>query len=139
MRVAWVSRHRPVKAELDELRRLGYTDVVQISKTYGSLEEVIADIKMARADAGVVVLPLSMIARLLPLAKREGIRLLWAEMLPPERHRGPADMCPGPSACEEFDPDRDVWMPAQGGGYGRHVRFSRFMEIKDIKLELAPL
>jgi len=139
VRVAWVSRHPPLRAELDELRRLGYGDVVHISRTFTSAEEVLREVAAAGARAAVVVLPLSMIASLIPLARREKVRLLWAEMEPPPGHRGPADMCPGPDTCELFDGDRDVWLPLSGQPYGRHVRFKRFSEIEDLRLILRPL
>jgi len=139
-RVAWVSRHTPLPAQISELKRLGYSDdIVVISKTFASVNDVMAEITAANATAAVVVLPLGMIAELLPLARREGVTLLWAEMAPPEPHPGPADKCLGPKECEAFNPSSDVWLPLSGQPHGRHLRFKRFHEILEVKLVTRPL
>lgn len=138
--VAWVSRHKPLPAQVESLKRvLGEVRVVQVARTFRSAQEVLREIKRTGAQYAVVVLPLSMISQLLPLAKREGVTLLWAEMKPPENHPGSADTCLGPMKCPVFDKERDVWLPIQGLSHGRHLRFNRFYVIKDIRMELEPL
>jgi len=139
-KVVWISRHAPLPSQLSLLmNNLGFAEVVIIPKTFNTAEEVMEEIRRVGAKAAVVVLPLSMIAHLLPLARREGVRLLWAEMQPPPEHPGPADRCLGPGKCPIFNRDTDVWLPLAGTDVGRHLRFKAFHEIIDIKLELRPL
>lgn len=132
VRVAWVSRHPPLPAQLERLRRVfgEGVEVVQISRTFATAEEVAEAVRAAGARAAVVVLPLSMIARLLEAGR--DIAWLWAEM-------SALHECYGPGACPEFNPETDVWLPLHGSQKGRHMRFNRFMRIKAVKLELEPL
>jgi len=131
--IAWVSRHSPLPSQISALKlKLGKVKIVHVLRTFKNAEDVLSDIKATGAKYAVVVLPLSMIAELLPLAKRERIILLWAEM------KGLHE-CLGPEECDEFNADTDVWLPLYGGPKGRHMRFIEFKIIKAIRMELEPL
>ena len=137
--VAWVSRHRPLPAQVFYLgERLHSVRMVCIDKTFRDANEVMEEVRKVGAKYAVVVLPLSMIAQLVPLAKKEGITLLWSQMVPPENHPGPADKCPGPGRCPVFDDGLDVWLPLHNTEYGRHLRFAGFFKIKEVKMVLEP-
>ena len=131
--IAWVSRHPPLSVQEGELKRLfGEIEIVQISKTFRDAREVFEDIKYIGAKYAVVVLPLSIIAQLIPLAQKEGIKLLWAEMVGIHE-------CEGPDRCLIFNPETDVWIPLHGSKLGRHMRFKGFHEIVEVKMITKPL
>ena len=131
--VAWVSRHMPLEAQLEELNRiLGPVKVVQISKTFRDAREVFEDIVRVGASVAVVVLPLSMLAQLLPLAQQADIDVWMAKM------EGLHE-CEGPEKCSEFDPRTDVWLPMRGSTKGRHMRFSHFERVKEVKVVTEPV
>jgi len=130
--VAWVSRHPPLSAQLSALKqRLGEVKVVPVLRTFKGADDVLGAVKATGASYAVVVLPLSMIAELLPLAQREDITLLWAEM-------EALHMCKDARECAEFNSNTDVWLPLHGGPEGRHMRFKSFNVIKAIRVELEP-
>lgn len=128
-KVCWVSRHPPLKAQIDELKRIfgKDTEIEQINKTFRDAKEVIEDVKKAGCDVAVVVAPLSMIAELL---KDKDIKWIRAEM-------EALHMCRMP--CEEFDESRDVWLPVAGEEEGRHMRFKEFRELVEVKVVTRPL
>jgi len=132
--VAWVSRHAPLPAQVEELKRLlgPNTEVVQVNKTYRDVKEVFEDIKNTGASVAVVVLPLSMLAQLLPLAKKAGVEVWMAKM-------EPLHECEGPGKCQEFNPDTDVWLPLRGQPTGRHLRFSRFERVLRVEVVTEPV
>jgi len=124
MKVAWVSRHKPLPAQLNELKKkLGDdVEIVQISKTFRDVREVYYDIKSAGAQYAVVVLPLSMIA---VLSQYKDIVWLWAEMEPLHQN------CKG-ELCPEYDPNSDVILEAVG--MIRHLRFKEFKQILKVEM-----
>ena len=78
--VLWVSRHQPLRAQIEELeKKLGPVEVWQLSGTIPSAEFIVDVVKKTKAQYVVPVLPLSMIARLSELSKK-GFTVLWAEM-----------------------------------------------------------
>ena len=128
--VAWVSRHPPLRAQLADLHaKFKVQKIEHISKTFKDANEVCQEIRAVNAKVAVVVLPLSMIARLLETCK--DVTFLWAEM------QGLHEC--NINECKEFQPDTDVWLPLHGSDKGRHMRFIRFNKIKAIKMELEPL
>jgi len=128
--VAWVSRHPPLRAQLADLHsRFKVAKIEHISKTFRDATEVYNEVKAVGAKVAVVVLPLSMIARLIEIGR--DITWLWAEM------QGLHEC--NINECKEFQPDTDVWLPLAGSDKGRHMRFIRFHRIKAIKMELEPL
>ena len=131
-RIAWVSRHAPLPAQLREIARLfpGAT-LVDAGAHFRNAEDLITRLDDLGADAAVVVLPLSMIARAVEL--RPDIQWIWSEMA--QVHEG----CPGPDYCPLFDPETDAWLPGARGEPGRHVRFIGFRRIAEVRVVLEPL
>jgi hypothetical protein len=82
MRVLWVSRHYPLPAQIRELQRIYGADVeiVQMQGVIPNAEAIIQKAKEVGAEVIVPVLPLSMIARLAEMQKKEGFTLLFAKM-----------------------------------------------------------
>lgn len=132
--VAWVSRHEPLPSQVEELKRLlgPGVRIEQINKTFKSVEEVFEDIQRTGASVAVVVLPLSMLAQLLPLAKKAGVEVWMAKM-------EPLHECRGPGVCPDFNPDTDVWLPLRGQPTGRHLRFARFERVKRVEVVTEPV
>jgi hypothetical protein len=80
--VLWVSRHRPLKAQIDELeRKLGPVVVYQLSGVIPSAEFVASKAEELGAKYVIPVLPLSFTARLAELAKAKGFEVLVAKMV----------------------------------------------------------
>lgn len=78
--VLWVSRHRPLPAQIAELeRKLGPVEIVQVEHVPNA-EHVIEVAKRVGARVIVPVLPLSFIARLVEEAGRHGYTVLMARM-----------------------------------------------------------
>lgn len=122
MRILWISRHSPLKAQIDALREVfGDVEIVQYDKHVRDADHVLELIAYYDAQEVVVVLPLSIIAHIL----QKGVKPLYMRM---EVIHHP---CEGPSKCTDFDPDRDYWDP----GSKRHYRFVAIERI--IKLEMV--
>ena len=128
--VLWVSRHPPIYAQLIGLEaNLGCINVFQLAGTIPSAEFVLEKAKEINAEVIVPVLPLSFIARLSELCRRENITLLWAEM--EQRDILPHEPVPG----EDYNPDCEVWIRGYEGTF-KIMRFVGFRKIKAVKLEL---
>jgi len=126
VRVAWVSRHKPLPIQLRTLReKLGEFELIQLSKTYRDAKEVLEEIKRHDCQYAVLVLPLSMIAQ---LVRDKSITWLWAEM------RGLHECVL--EECDEFNSETDVWLPLRGSDKGRHMRFVKFKRIVKVELVL---
>lgn len=116
-RILWVSRHRPLEAQLAELRRLfgGDTEVTIDPQPFDDAADIA---RRARGyDEVVVVAPLSVIARLVEM----GVRPLWAEM---------AQLADRPASV---DPTRHVCTA------GRWYEFRRFRRILRVLVEYEEL
>ena len=63
LRVAWVSRHAPLKSQLEELKRIfrQEPDVVQVGRQFKDAAEIIQRCQSMRADEVMVVAPLGCI------------------------------------------------------------------------------
>jgi len=120
-KIAWVSRHPPLPAQLDALRERGFKDIVRISETFTNADEVAAEIRSAGCRHAVVVLPLSMIAQL--VERQRDIAWIWAEMSPVEA----GHECLG-EECPFYDPNQDALIPSREEGY-RHLRFADYKRI----------
>jgi len=129
VRIAWVSRHVPIPAQVRELKRIfGDISIVQISRVFTDAEEVYREVKKRNCTHAVVVLPLSIISLLL---KHEDIVWIYAEM----KALHTCDVL----YCGEWDPDTDVWLPLKGEKEGRHMRFKKFWRIKEVRMVLEEL
>lgn len=65
MRILWVSRHPPLYKQIKELERIfGNVEIVQFAGFVKDAEHIIQLMKIYEADDVAVVLPLSMIYRL---------------------------------------------------------------------------
>jgi hypothetical protein len=81
VRVLWVSRHDPLPAQLEALRRkLGRVLVIVHRRAVPNAEHVVKMVKETGARFLVAVLPLTMIARLAELAPENGFTLLYSRM-----------------------------------------------------------
>jgi len=128
-KIAWVSRHPPLPAQIKELERIfGEFELIQIAKVFRDAKEVIEDVKKAGCTHAVVVVPLSMVAH---LVKDKSITWIRADMYAlHECEKG---------KCKEFDEKRDVWLPLHGSKLGRHMRFNKFQRIVDVVMVLEDL
>jgi hypothetical protein len=110
-KILWLSRHRPLPAQIAELERIfGHVTVTMDPQPFSSAEEIMARFRAGGYDEMVVVAPLSVIARLIEM----GIKPLWAEM----------KQIPSPSP----DPSREV------EANGRWYRFERFRRIAKVQI-----
>ena len=77
----WVSRHEPLRAELERLRQY-IGEYVLIGRTgfVPSAEWLIEEAERVGASYIWPVLPLTIIARLVELAQKRGIKVLWSRM-----------------------------------------------------------
>jgi hypothetical protein len=110
-KILWLSRHKPLPAQIAELERIfGHITVITDPKPFSSAEEIVARFRTGGYDEMVVVAPLSVIARLTEM----GIKPLWAEMR----------QIPSPG----LDPSREV------EANGRWYRFERFRRISRVQI-----
>ena len=116
MKVLWMSRHQPLQAQIDELKRvLGDCEVVQDPNPFEDASDIIERFKGGGYDEIVIVAPLSVIAKL----TEAGVRPLWAEM-------------------ETIDEkDFNEYDSVKVGG--RVYRFKEFKRIRRVQLEFEPL
>lgn len=127
--IAWVSRHEPLESQVEWLSRVlgGSIRITHISMTFSGADEVCAMVRASNAKYAVVVLPLSMIARLVD--KCRDITWLYAIMEPVHSE------CIG-KGCPLYNEKTDVILT---GNTVRHLRFREFKRIKQVKLELEDL
>jgi len=79
--VLWVSRHAPLEGQVNVLReKLGEISIARLAETIPNAEYVINKAKEVKAKYIVPVLPLSIIARLAEVAKKENFEILFAKM-----------------------------------------------------------
>ena len=138
--VIWVSRHDILPAQYRVLReKLGNIAIYFIRGRVPSVEQLVKDIEDILAKNGltgkpvyiVPVLPMTMIAKLLDLAKRRGWTVLMAEM------ENTKVMNEEPVKGRDYNPEYETVVPSREGIY-RIMRFKRFSRIKAIKLETEP-
>ena len=131
VRVAWVSRHPPLKAEIERLKKMfGNVEIVQIRDTFKDAGEVFERVKEAGAEISVVVLPMSMLAQYLPLARKEGIDVWIAKMI----GFGEVEGTP-----KDFNPVSDVLLPMHGSSKSRWMRFDNFERVKEVRVITEPV
>ncbi|MDD5435171.1 MAG: hypothetical protein PH343_07055 [Nitrospira sp.] len=131
--VAWVSQHKPVPAQIKELKRvLGQNiEVVEAVNVYQDAKEVMRRLKELKAQYAVLVLPLSVISHI--LQRDTDITMLRAEMEPV--HVG--QKCMGTS-CHEYRPDTDALTAVTKARCSsimfRHSRFKEFRVLESIEV-----
>ncbi len=130
VKVAWVSKHPILPAQERELRRIfgENVEIEHISKVFRDAEEVYRELRDRGVRAAVIILPLSMVMRLL---RHTDIVWVWCEM-------DTIHNCEGYS-CPHYDPRRDTFIQSRNGESFRHVRFRGFFRIKSIVVDLEPL
>ncbi len=116
--VAWVSRHDPLKIQIDVLKeKLGSDiEIVKLSKTYRNANVITEILNNIEAKYAVVVLPLSMIQHLIHTPELKGTTILKAEMVP---------------ARGEYNHETDVLMEGDIG-IKRHTTFAGYKVYRDI-------
>lgn len=135
--VIWLSRHKPLKAQLDFIvNKLGSVTLRIVRARAPNAEYVYENYVREYIEKGykvvlIPVLPLSMIARLTELSRKYGFEMWWAntELL----HNDKSENCP------EYNPDTDAMVPGvdiDGKPIYRHYRFRKFQRIKKIELVL---
>jgi len=129
--VLWISRHRPVPAQLEALmNKLGPFELVLHVEPLSTAEDAVRLAEEKKADYIVPVLPLSFIARLVEEAKKRGFTVLRAEM--DLIHTCASDLCP------DFDERTDVIMRSRdlqtGEEIRRHYRFREFVKLKAVEI-----
>jgi hypothetical protein len=130
VRVAWVSKHPILPIQLQVLKQKLGSDIqiFYYTQPFVDVQELYATLKQADIQYAVVVLPLSMIAR---LSEFHDITWLYSEM------QKVHDNCPG-LTCELFNSETDTILPTRSnhGIFYRHLRFSTFKKIKGVQLLL---
>ena len=130
--VLWVSRHPPIEAQIKALEeKLGAVKVIQLSGFIPNAEFVVEKAKEVGAKYIVPVLPLSFIARLVELSRRNGFTVLWAEM------QQVSIIDHEPVEGKDYDPATEVWIKGYENTY-KIMRFKQYHIIKAIRLELEP-
>jgi hypothetical protein len=131
MRVLWVSRHYPLLAQIRELQRIYGADIeiVQMRGYIPNAEAIVQRAKEVGAEVIVPVLPLSMIAKLTEMQKKDGFTLLFAKMkmVACTKNLEEATMI----AMEA--PERRTII-TYGDGFARVFEFERFERIVEVKL-----
>lgn len=130
VKVGWVCRHPPLKRQVEELRRLfPECEILHICRTVKDVKEVVEELKKAQVKVAVVVLPLSMISKILSMDN--GIVWLWSEMKMLHKCNG--------YGCSDYDSEKDNFLPLCGTAEVRHVRFVGFKKIKEVKVVLEEI
>lgn len=125
VRVAWVSQHTPLQAQIEKLEEWfgnNYT-LHQIAQTFTSAEQVYEELEQIHADIAIVVLPYSMTARLLDINRNN---VVFLQPVMDKLHT-----CSPP--CKDFNPKTDTWIK------GRHYRFTgRYDQIIEVRVVRQP-
>jgi 16S rRNA U1498 N3-methylase RsmE len=131
MRVLWVSRHYPLPAQIRELQRIYGADVeiVQMQGNIPNAEVIVQKAKEVGAKVIVPVLPLSMIARLAEVQKKEGFILLFAKMNAIASVKNPEE---AKRIVMEAPEKRTI--TTYSDGVARVFEFERFEKIIEVKL-----
>lgn len=131
-KVLWISRHEPLAEQLHALcTKLGNFRLIKVPHGIPNAEWVIQN--FPDVDYIIPVLPLSMVARLVELAKERGITVLWAEM----EQVKVLDREPVP--FEDYNPQKDAVLAARepdGRRTWKVMRFRAFHVIRGVRIEL---
>jgi hypothetical protein len=132
-RILWVSRHEPIQAELDELKRLlgdymliQYTSMVEIRENEEE-SDLIRQIKSFKPHIVIPVLPLSVIKLLVDLKDRYGYEV-WEATFETVRI----------SESDEHNVYDEVAVKLQSGKW-KIMKFTGFSRIKKVEIEKEPI
>lgn len=135
MKVLWVSRHNPLKGQIDALReKLGDdVEVFVLPRQVANAEEVAQAARGMGAAYIVPVLPLSIIARLAELSGKYGFNILFARM------EAVATVKEG-ELVEKIVREKPEYRTAVGYADGtvRVYEFKGFERLKEVKLVTEP-
>ena len=132
--ILWVSRHRPLASQIMELKKkLGRVRILQVTGVVPNAESVMEIALQHNAKVIVPVLPLSFIARLVELAKKHGITILFARMEAIAQVKSIEEA----SAIVAEAPDRRTFTTYADGTIKIH-EFKQFEIIKEVKLVTEP-
>jgi len=129
IRVLWISRHKPLKAQLDALKEcLGKFILIQYKSPLPTAQHALSLIEKEQADVVVAVLPLSFMMHLAGELARREIVLLRADM--EVIHNCEEVPCP------DFIGATDTIMESisEGEKIYRHFRFRGFKRLKEVRL-----
>lgn len=137
MKVLWVSRHKLLQSQVEFLKdKLGDDVIIEMySDPVVSADGLDWYVSKGGYEYVAVVLPLSIIARLVELARGK-YTVLYPEM----ESIGLLKTLPVPG--RDYDIERDVVIPSwdvDGSRTYRIMRFKSFKRIKAIKLELEDI
>jgi len=135
VKVLWISRHKPLPAQLKYLKqKLGDFELIIHDKPLSTAQDAVNLVKQHGAKYIIPVLPLSFIAHLVQEAKKHDFIVLRAEM--ENIHNCTQHPCP------EFNPNTDTIMESRDFNTGqkiyRHFRFKCFVILKDIQIITEP-
>ncbi|RLJ03506.1 MAG: hypothetical protein DRP11_00500 [Candidatus Aenigmatarchaeota archaeon] len=137
VRILWTSRHKPLKAQLEELARIyGEYELKQYSGFVPNAEWLVEYVKKHGFDVVVPVLPLTIIAEFVQHANREGVTVLWAEMKQVKMTYSP------PVPGRDYNPEWEtVVMTRDSNGVEtwKVMRFVKFHRILGVELKLEPV
>lgn len=128
--VLWISRHKPLKAQLDYLRdRLGDFKLIQYNKPLATAQNAVELVKQYNADYIVPVLPMTFVMHLVQESRKYRFTVLRANMI--NLHN-----C-SEQPCRDYNPYTDTIVESRdlttGQRIYRHFRFDGFRVLKDIK------
>ena len=133
VKVLWVSRHRPLLAQVKMLEeKLGGIEIWQLTGIIPSAEFVAEKAIELGAKIVVPVLPLSFIARLVELARKHGFTVLFARMR--EIHRGSREEAE--KLVKEVPEKRTA--VEYSGGVWRVWEFEKFEKVVKIEVVTEP-
>ncbi|MEM2068407.1 MAG: hypothetical protein QXE50_05775 [Nitrososphaerota archaeon] len=112
-KIYWVSRHSPIRRQVDALKKIYGEDVriIQDPNPFSNAEEIVKRYRESGCDDILVVAPLSVIQRLVEL----GVKPLWSEM----------------QVTKPEEADVSV--------NGRHYKFVKFRRVVGVKIEFQDL
>jgi hypothetical protein len=124
-RILWISKHKPLQRQVNELKRIFGNNVEIIVHDYKvkDANHVFKLIKKFNADEVVTILPLSIIQRICEM----GIKPLWSEM----EFLHVCDYF----NCNDFKNESDYYDISSK----RHFRFKKFYRIKEVKMVLEEI
>ena len=131
--VLWISRHEPLLAQIATLQeKVGPFDLVKVTETIPNAEYAIQLAQKHKAHIIIPVLPLSIIARLVELARPLGIEVWWAEM-------EQVKVLDREPTLADYNPASETVVVAAGAHETKSwkiMRFKKFNRIKAVKLEM---